>query len=797
MLDDLRDVISSRLTFRDRTADDYLTIDHHVEDDICVLVDGTHVAVIALSGKPLALLDQSGRYAERRKRHSVLRALASNDTVIYEHLVAHDRVSPFVKRQFRSAYARGLSSRYHKHVANGLLEREWFLTIMVRPSRTSRLLAQIRGGGAQRDDVMVQELRDRCATVLRSLPEYGPKVQGIRRHRGIAYSEIAEAFRLVLYAHWEPVPVPDGKLAGAIYTDRALCDRGGIEIERPGPNSYARSFGFRDYIEKLPPWALDPLDSYDGRMVMTNSFAFLTRGQITDRFGLRETQMVNSGDRATSLIAGLGDMMDNAASGRITSGDHHWCITIHADSYPELRRRTGEMKALLIQCGISATNESWGSEAAFYGQIPGAPSWLRCRHGVISGYNFASFSPLSGFPRGGGEGHWKAPLLRLRTSGSTAHDFHLHVGDVGHTLIFGPNGSGKTVFLAMLAAMLDPALSREGGVVVILDADGSNELLVRACDGYYLRLRRGEPSGMAPFKALSNTPEARDWLLEFTLGLIMSDGGPRPSQPQIDRLSRGIAFILKMLPVELRSIAALRQFADHVEGGCGDRLSPWCRTGPLGWAFDGERDLIRLDAGIVGIDNSALLGEDGAIVRAPMAAYQLFRLGEKIGTGVPGAVFADEAQAYLPDARFAAGFERFVTRLRKGNGVLLLAMQQPQVVARHPIGQSLISNAFTKILFPNSSAEAETYLTALHCTEGELRAVREDMVAKPKGTFLVKRDSGSFIAQVDLTGLPADVAILSGNPRRRALARRIMEEVGDRPEAWIPVYQRRYGEADQ
>src|SRR3712207_7616674 len=58
-------------------------------------------------------------------------------------------------------------------------------------------------------------------------------------------------------------------------------------------------------------------------------------------------------------------------------------------------------------------------------------------------------------------------------------------------------------------------------------------------------------------------------------------------------------------------------------------------------------------------------------------------------------------------------------------------------------------------------------------TEGELKAVREDMVAMAKGTFLVKRDGGSFIATADLSGLPEDIAILSGNPRRRRLAHRI------------------------
>ena len=792
MLDEIRE----RLTFRDKPADEYLTIERHVDDGVFLLADGTHGAVIRFDGKLLGLLSEEARYAERRRRHATFRALAGQGVVIYEHLVCHDRVEPFPAGRFRSAYAEVLSRDYHATMAPGLLAREWFVTILVRPGRVNGLLRRALGRAAERDEALVQEVEERCGTLMRALADYGPRRLGIRWERGIAFSEIAEAMRLVLYARWAPVPVPAGTLAGAIYTDRALCDRGGVEIQAPGGTTYARSFGKRDYPERMPPWALDCLVAVRWRFVMTNSYFYLDRASVTDRFGLRETQMENAGDRATSLIEGLGDMLDDVASGRTISGDHHWCVTVHADGYPELGTATAEMRSLLVNAGLAVVPESWGTEAAFWGQLPGAPAWLRCRHGVISGYNLASFSSLIGFPRGGGRGHWPAPVLRLRTSGSTAHDFHPHVDGVGHALLFGPTGSGKTVVLGLCAALMEPLLAPEGGVVVVLDADGSNELTVRACGGAYTRVLRGQPSGMAPFKALPDTPEARAWLLEFTLGLIQSDGGPMPSPGQVERLARGIAFLMRRRP-EIRSFAALRQFADHAEGGCGERLARWCRGGALGWAFDGDEDRIRLDAGIVGIDNSELLADDAATVRAPMAAYQLFRIGERIGTGIPGAVLADEAQAYLPDARFAAGFERFVTRLRKGNGILWLAMQQPQAILRHAIGEALVSNSPTKLLFPNSAAEAEAYREGLHCTEGEFEAVREGMLAAGKGTFLVKRDAGSFVASADLSALPDHIAILSATPRRRALAHRIMAEVGDDPAAWVPEYRRRHREADQ
>src|SRR3546814_2573382 len=43
------------------------------------------------------------------------------------------------------------------------------------------------------------------------------------------------------------------------------------------------------------------------------------------------------------------------------------------------------------------------------------------------------------------------PLLFGRTEGSTSFRLSIHVGDVGHTLIVGPTGAGKSVLLALMA----------------------------------------------------------------------------------------------------------------------------------------------------------------------------------------------------------------------------------------------------------------------------------------------------------------------------------------------------------
>ena len=43
------------------------------------------------------------------------------------------------------------------------------------------------------------------------------------------------------------------------------------------------------------------------------------------------------------------------------------------------------------------------------------------------------------------------PLLFAKTEGATPFRLSLHVGDVGHTLVVGPTGAGKSVLLALIA----------------------------------------------------------------------------------------------------------------------------------------------------------------------------------------------------------------------------------------------------------------------------------------------------------------------------------------------------------
>ena len=101
--------------------------------------------------------------------------------------------------------------------------------------------------------------------------------------------------------------------------------------------------------------------------------------------------------------------------------------------------------------GFVALPETLNAVEAWLSSIPGHV-YANVRQPIVSTLNLAHLMPLSAVWAGperndhlGG-----APLLITRTEGTTPFRLTTHVGDVGHALVVGPTGAGKSVLLATL-----------------------------------------------------------------------------------------------------------------------------------------------------------------------------------------------------------------------------------------------------------------------------------------------------------------------------------------------------------
>ena len=775
----------------ERSGEVYLPYIGHVAEGAVLLQDGSIMAMGHIDGLAFELEDPAVRNIRSQNFNTLFRNIADDNISVNIHLVRHHDVPQQKSRPFRSEFGRRLNDAYKANVeGGGFYRNDYFFSLVVSPRNS---LGKVGGRMARRRspeahiESILHNVEDIWHVIEGALEGYGLRRLGLREKNEVVFTEIGEALRLIMTCQWLPVPLVSGSLGASLYTDRVICGKKGFQILTPAQTKVGSIFSFREYPAKTRPGMLNTLLSADFPLVLSQSFNFLTRAQAHARLSMKANQMVSSGDKAVTQISDLKEAEDALASNVFVMGSHHLSLAVYATTLKELADRSARARARLTDAGAVVVPEGIGMEAAYWSQLPGNFEW-RTRPGAISSKNLAGFASFENFPMGEPTGHWGPALTRFRTNGGTIFDYIPHVADVGMTAIFGPIGRGKTTFLMFLLAMLEQPLAERGGAIVFFDKDRGGELLVRATGGTYLVLRRGERSGLAPLRGLDDTPASRDFLREWITALIESDGRGSVSPDEQKRLDRGIARQLSY-DVSMRSLAGLREFLLHgPNDSAGARLERWCRGNALGWAFDGETDDVRLDPAITGFDMTQLL--DYEEVCAPAAAYILHRV-RSVVDGRRFVMCCDEFRAYLLNPQFAAVVDKFLLTVRKNNGMLILATQQPEHVLESKLGASLVAQCMTKILFPSPTADRTAYIDGLKCTEGEYKAVREDMsVGKRK--FLLKRESGSVICEFDLSNMEQYIAVLSGRANTVRFVDRLRQQYGDDPSCWLDEFMNRY-----
>src|SRR5690606_17651452 len=108
------------------------------------------------------------------------------------------------------------------------------------------------------------------------------------------------------------------------------------------------------------------------------------------------------------------------------------------------------------------------------------------------------------------------PLTLTATDGATPFRLSIHVGDVGHTLVVGPTGAGKSVLLATLAAQW---LRYERAQVFIFDKERSARATVLGLGGDFFDLGETGALGLKPLERVDD-PNERAWALDWIVGLV-------------------------------------------------------------------------------------------------------------------------------------------------------------------------------------------------------------------------------------------------------------------------------------
>jgi type IV secretion system protein VirB4 len=775
---------------------------------------GHYLQAFRLGGASFESVDDAQLNNWHERLNVLWRNIASPDIALWVHVIRRREAT-----SCEFGPARGFADELHQQYCvrlsgETLMLNELYLTVVYRPTTgvatglASRLLQSTRGDAGERLSAQAIEHCDKLAqTLAAALARYEPQRLSVYRVGEIWCSTLLEFLGLLINGEWRRVPLPRGPLAASLTSSRLLFGAETIEYRTPTTTRVAAILGIKEYATPTLVGAYNRLLSAPFAFVLSQSFAFISRGAGQGLLQRQIHRMANAGDFGVSQAEQLHQALDQLAGNEFVLGDHHCSLQVLVDisademqSAPaarlkELNHHVGLARSLLADTGITVAREDLALEAAFWAQLPGNFA-LRPRKAPITSRNFAAMSAFHNFPTGRASGnHWGEALATLVTSARSPYHFSLHASDpaaadggsrrdTGHTFICGPTGSGKTVFIGFLIAMLN----RTGVTQVVIDKDRGLEILVRALGGEYLALGHGIPTGFNPLQ-LPPTPADVEFIKSWLCILVMPPGGGPLSVRQQADLEQALHGTLALQPAA-RRLSRLIEFLDPTDPeGMHARLARWCAStrGDYAWVFDNAEDRVvaRL-AGqpTIGFDVTEFLNHD--LTRTPVTMY-LFHLIRRLLDGRRLVCWMDEFWRLLADPAFESFAKDGPKTWRKLNGVMCLATQSASDVLDSPISRTIIEQTPTKVLFPNPDASYEEYTAGLGLSEREFRLIRQRLEPGSR-MFLLKQGHHSIVCQLDLKGFDAQLRVISGRATEVERVHKLMARFGVQPGQWLPPF---------
>jgi type IV secretion system protein VirB4 len=783
------------LRSRELSPEAFIPYVRHIDETAIALDSRTLMVMIALEGVSFETADVLDLNALHRDLNTLYRNIADERLALWTHLIRR-RDSDYPDGTFATPFSAALNEKYRERmVREDLFRNDLYLTVLWSPARdpadkAAKLLSRLRRakhGGFELDEEALKQLQDKVLDLTAGLRRFEPRVLCLYEQDGMLFSEPSEVLHQIVGGRRERVPLTEGRIASAIYSDRVIIGRETIEIRHEAATRFAGMLSFKEYPARTRTGMLDGVLTSPFELMLSQSFSFVSKADARVIMGRKQNQMVSSGDKAASQIDELDDAMDYLESNRFSIGEHHLTLSVFASTVRELTDNLAKARASLTNGGAVVAREDLGLEAAWWAQLPGNFRY-RARSGAITSKNFAALSPFHSYPIGQKDGNeWGPAVALLKTASGSPYYFNLHYGDLGNTFMCGPSGAGKTVIVNFMLSQLE----KHDPHVVFFDKDRGADLYVRAAGGTYLTLKNGVPTGCAPLKALELTPENKVFLARWVGKLVRS--GTRELTVTELRDIAGAIDGLADLPVDRRTIGALRTFLNNTDPeGIAARLRRWERGGPLGWVFDNVIEDIGFgDFGgsgkFIGYDMTDFL--DNEEIRTPLMAY-LFHRVEQLIDGRRIIIVIDEFWKALQDEGFRDLAQNKLKTIRKQNGLMLFATQSPRDALISPIAHTIIEQCPTQIFLPNSRGSHADYVDGFKLTEREYELIARELSVESR-RFVLKQGHNSVVAELNLNGFDEELAILSGRTANVQLLDAIRAEVGNDVKDWLPVFQQR------
>jgi type IV secretion system protein VirB4 len=504
-----------------------------------------------------------------------------------------------------------------------------------------------------------------------------------------------------------------------LYLDHILSDESiehGLELKL-GDN-YVRILSIKAFPSESFPGILDALNDLDFPFRWSTRFIFL--GHESGKSHIEKVRRIWYAGRkrvgtilkevATQSESALGETsslrrsedadeaMQLLDEGLVSFGFFTATVNVWSPDSQVADERILRVASTINRLGFACHLETINSFEAWLSSIPGH-LYANVRKPVVHTLNVAHMVPLSAVWSGEeGNGHLKGPPHFLaQCRGNTPFRFSSNVGDVGHTLIFGPTGAGKSTLLSFMAAQW---LRYKEAQVFVFDKGSSSRVLTECVGGTFFNV--GAKTGELCFQPLKNIDDEaeRIWASEWLGELVVDQGCALSSEIRLE-LWDGLLSLSEQ-ESSSRTLSILKSLVqdDRIR----EALKPFTLDGPYGYLFDANEE--HSDNNAWQVFETAELFEQKTAIK-PALSYLFHRLSKRFD-GRPTLLILDEAWLFLEDSMFAKRIKQWLKELRKSNVYVIFATQSLADAMQSSIAMALKESCPTKIFLPNASAQDQS-----------------------------------------------------------------------------------------
>lgn len=623
------------------------------------------------------------------------------------------------------------------------------------------------------------ELEGVVQKIYSALKDFGAKRLKLLEIDGVYYSQFSRFVGKIANFEAKNRPLIDEDLSTYIPTAKIAFGGDAYEVQRnDGKKYFGAIFTLKEYSE-LSVSLIDKFLQLPQEFFITQTFSVLPKEDALKNYKEQEELLEVSGSKRFAKSIGLDKIIELGEQEDSVFGQNQITINLFHESTEGLAENIEKFSKVFNGFGLVIVRENVFLESCYWSQFP-ANFFYVIRKSVIDLGRFAGFSSLYNHPAGNLRSEaWGDAITIFYTANKTPYFFNYHLGKVGHSLILGPKGSGKTVLLNFLVAQ---SLKHKPKLFYV-DYFNSSEVFIQAIGGYYENFDRD--GGFMPFNpfSLQDTEGNREFLERF-LGYLMltkqdiADGAYKLQEKKRETFKKVIDKVYA-LPSNERSLEVVAKMLKDTPFAA--LIEPWVGEGEYGAIFDNlEDDIAKYDC--LGIDFT-IISEKKSIL-LPLLAYYLHKI-ETLLDGKPAIIVIEEAWRLLDNMFFAPFLKDFLNRMSAKNAVVIFASESMEDVKESKITSFITAEFSTNLFLPYADLD-EDCKKIFNLTDEEyemLLGIKNDA-----RHFMLKSGDDSILVELDLTDMEHIVSMLSSNDYALEIKEKVQKKVGTNPEDWVPIY---------